>query len=136
MIFLGILIIINIRQSRHRINVISDTGNIYQQQQHQGLRKSNHMKFIRLTLIQSLIFTIFNIGYAIYVTYDYLTSSQIKSSDRLAIEGFIYAFTIHLCYIFASFTFATYTLASSIFRKECLAMISRLYIKLSQRFRQ
>ncbi|CAF1017927.1 unnamed protein product [Adineta steineri] len=106
MILFSILIIINIRQSRHRIEAISKAGN---------------------TLIQSLIFTLFNTDYAVYVTYDFATSSQIKSPDRQAVEGFIYGFTIHLCYIFASFPFATYTLASSIFHKECMSIIRRLY---------
>ncbi|CAF0951636.1 unnamed protein product [Adineta ricciae] len=131
MILFSILIIMNIRHSRHRINVVSDSVN----SAYQLARKSNpsiQMKFIRLALIQSLTFTLFNTSYAAYVTYDFATSSQGKSVDRQAIEGFIYAFSIHLCYIFASFTFLTYTLASSIFRKECMSMIRRLCTKILQ----
>ncbi|CAF1517483.1 unnamed protein product [Adineta steineri] len=90
---------------------------------------SSQLNLAQTYVTRYLMIPVYIFGNIVYVTCDSATSSQTKSPDRQAIEGFIYAFTIHLCYISASFPFAIYTLASSIFRKECMSRIRRLYTK-------
>ncbi|CAF1429018.1 unnamed protein product [Adineta steineri] len=127
------LIIVNIRQSRRRIQVIPEVTASIHQTSTRHIQQTN-MKFIRLALMQSLSFGLLNISFVVYVIYDFATSGQTKNSDQLVINGFIYGVSIHPIYIFSSITFATYTLASAKFRKECISTSRRLGTKLLRRF--
>ncbi|CAF1429006.1 unnamed protein product [Adineta steineri] len=125
MTIFSMLIIVNIRQSRRRIHVIPKVATSTQQ---------INMKFIRLALMQSLSFGLLNISFVVYVIYDFAISGQTKNSDQLVINDFLYDVSIYPIYIFSSITFATYTLASVKFRKECISTSRRLSTKLLPRF--
>ena len=93
----SILVLINIRQSRSRVEPTSTTASAVQQ----AILRSNRqrdMQFIRLAFGQVLIFMIFIVTYGIYNMYDLLTSSQSKDADRQAIESFISGLVVDLNY--------------------------------------
>ncbi|CAF4015824.1 unnamed protein product [Rotaria sp. Silwood1] len=126
MILCSTLIMVNIHQRQNRIYPSNSliTGS------HEVTIVStphNNMQLIRLVLIQSLTFLVLNISVVAYTIYDFATISITKSSNRQIIEAFIYAVSIHPNYIFCSITFLTYTLASSMFRKEFIFIGRRLY---------
>ena len=104
MILFSVLIIGNIHRSHQRTHPLSDSVSIHQQ----NLPKSsqdNGMQFIRLTIIQSLSFTFLNISFVAYVIYDAVTSSNTKSPDQRAIDGFLYGLSVHPIYVFSSVSY-------------------------------
>lgn len=101
MILFSALTMINIRQSRHRTQQISREVTSLQQNPVRAIQQGD-MQLIRLSLLQSLTFTVFNIGLVVFTFYDFVTSTETKSAYQQLIEIFIYTITIHCIYIFCS----------------------------------
>jgi hypothetical protein len=88
MILFSIFVLFNIRQSRSRVAPSTVQVSVAQQAAMRSNRQRD-MQFIRLAIGQVLVFLIFIVTYGIYNLYDLLTSSQIKTADRQAIQSFI-----------------------------------------------
>ncbi|CAF1372219.1 unnamed protein product [Adineta ricciae] len=101
MIFSSLLILVNIRRSRRRIQTESIVSNVLQPKQMKP-NQSMDMQFLRLILVQSLTFAILNLAFVGYVLYDFITNKQVKSSNQQAIEVFVYGVTIHPLYLFSA----------------------------------
>ena len=99
----SILIIGHVHQSRQRVHGISSGVALHQnQQQPSRTDQQVDLQFIRLALIQSVSFTLLNIGFVMYVIYDAATSSASKSVDQRAVDAFLYGLSVHPIYIFSS----------------------------------
>lgn len=101
MVSFSMLIIRNLRQRRHLIEPGSSAFTGSQQTARNGARQIN-MHLIRLVLMQSLTFIVLNISYVSDVVYAFITKTTTKSSDRLAIEAFIYGLATYPVYAFCS----------------------------------
>ncbi|CAF1323959.1 unnamed protein product [Adineta ricciae] len=124
MIFSSLLILVNIRRSRRRIQTESIVSNVLQPKQTKP-NQSMDMQFLRLILVQSLTFAILNLAFVGNVLYDFITNKQVKSSNQQAIEVFVYGVTIHPLYLFSATTFLTYTLTSIILRQQFVLILQR-----------
>lgn len=101
MVFFGILIMGNIRRSQTRINTVSSKPGNHSQPSSQPVHASRG-QFVQLAIMQSFTFTLLNIGYAVYVSYDAATFTRVKSAEQRALEGFLYGLCLHPVYIFCA----------------------------------
>ena len=101
MIFFSLLALRNFQQVRHRRVVATaqtdesalslNTGRHFQ-------RKD--LQFIKLSLIQVLIYILFNTFYAYNATYAFMTQSTVKSPDRAAFDSFLSTIGLIISYLY------------------------------------
>ena len=91
----SIRVLVNIRQSRSSVEPSSPRANVVQQATIRTNRQMD-MQFIRLAFEQVLVFIA---RYGIYNMYDLVTSLQMKTPDRRAIEVFNSELVVNLNYV-------------------------------------
>ncbi|CAF1521229.1 unnamed protein product, partial [Rotaria sordida] len=72
---------------------------------------------------QVIVFVILNIPGALFSLYTFITRTNIKTIDHLAIDSFLNTIVINLAHTHCALTFYLYTLTSKEFRKQCLLTI-------------
>ncbi|CAF1100441.1 unnamed protein product [Adineta steineri] len=126
MILFVFLIMKNLRNRGRAIH--PSTRATEQTLNHLPIRQSrSDFQLIRLSVIQIMVFIIFNAIYSLFPLYVSLTMSQVRNADRRAMEAFIINIGQCLLLTYAAVTFALYILASSVFRQEFQECCKRLY---------
>ncbi|CAF1274628.1 unnamed protein product [Rotaria sordida] len=129
MLYFGLMTIINIRQSKRRIQIINMTSisrvtiNISQRS------KKTDYYLLYMLFVQVILFGIFTLPQNIQKFIALAQSNQIKTALDSAIENFIFNFFLLFAYLANGMSFYIYTLSGgSVFRNEL--------IKLAQTVRQ
>lgn len=118
MILFGILIVIQLRQIRSRVQPVT-TG----ERTKSVLRKQDRY-LIKITLIEIFVYLITTTPYTVVLLYSTITTSMSKSSERQQIESFItYISQSFLLHLYNALPFWIYLLASTSFRVECIRAI-------------
>ena len=91
------------------------------------LRKRD-IQLMAILISEVLVYFVSTVLFPIYSIYLAITSDTSKTSNRLAIEGFIRYITLSfLVFINSCSTFYIHLLASKLFRQECKQLILRLF---------
>lgn len=120
----SLLALNNLRQSQRRLTTgltqTSAPATLGQQYQRKDLQ------FIKLSLVQVLLYILCNAFYGYNVTYAFATQSQVKTPEQATLESFLSTVGLNISYSYMAITFFVYTLVSSTFRRECSKGIRRL----------
>lgn len=95
MIICSLLVLNNLRNIRRRQN---PTNTVHLSTIRQFKRKD--LQFIRLSLVQVVIYILFNSIYAYNATYTFATQSTIKTSERIAFDSFLSTIGLIISYLY------------------------------------
>ncbi|CAF3936385.1 unnamed protein product [Rotaria sp. Silwood1] len=80
--------------------------------------RQREKQLTKLSLVQVLLYIIFNLPNAVYVVYMLVVTNETKTPDRSAIESFVSLFASILTYIYCTLNFYIYTLSSTTYRAQ------------------
>ncbi|UJR16689.1 hypothetical protein I4U23_003589 [Adineta vaga] len=139
----SILTIMNVRMSVRQVQPIIQNQLVIQLNELLSLqtnditkvRRRRDRQLIRLAFVQVVSYIILNITTSIYPLYFYLKRSQISiNQDEQAISNFISSIGLILLYTFSAATFFLYTIASTVFRQECVIAFKQRWMKMKRLF--
>ena len=94
MILFSLLVLYNLRQVNRRQVTCGTQTNTGQQ-----FRRKD-IQFIKLSLIQVLLYILFNTFYAYNATYAFITQSTTKTTERAAIDSFLSTIGLNISYLY------------------------------------
>ncbi|CAF4184616.1 unnamed protein product [Adineta steineri] len=124
MITCAVLINNNLRRKRQRRrNNVSTTV----ESQANRLLRARDRQTLLMLYVEISFYIICTLPWAIFTVYNALSLSvPNKTSDRIAVEGFLSFLTETLAYLYTTLSFYLYTLASRTFRQELVKVISAI----------
>jgi hypothetical protein len=120
----SILVMRNLKQMRSRVQPTQETTG--------GGGKNNLRKrdrdLMKMVLVEVMIYVLSTLPFSIYLVYQMITSSYVKSKDRKQVESFInYLAQSFLMYLNTALPFFIYIATSPSFRRECQRIPIRFY---------
>ena len=138
MIIFGAMIISNVRQSQRRLRALplsimatsnhnATTQTLEQKQK--ATKLNRHL--ISMLLFQVITLALFSLPFSIVKLYSTVTSSNVKDPLRIAIDNFVFNFTLLLVYVSTGAPFYIYTLCGgSVFRNALFDVVKSVRAKL------
>ena len=122
MLIFGLLTILNVRQTRRRVQMGSNIRNptIANRQDRLFKKKIDHHLF-KMLIVEIILLTFFMLPQAIHKLYTTITNHENKSQYDITVDNFLYRIVLLFTFIASGIPFYIYTLCGGdIFRKALL----------------